>query len=120
MERCVELPALFNNYLSLFDDVPTCSHSIEHDIDVGDAQPIRQRFYRVSEQKRQVMEKEIKYMVDSNIAQLSSSSWASPCLLVDKADKSSRFCTDYRKVNRVTKPDAFPLPCIEDCVDHMG
>ena len=74
----VELSALINNYLCLFDDVPTCAHLIEHDIDVGDAQPIPQRFYRVSEQKRQVMEKEIKYMLDNNIAKPSSSSWASP------------------------------------------
>ena len=118
--QCVELSALINNYLCLFGDVPTCTHLIEHDIDVGDAQPIHQRFYRVSEQKRQVMEKEIKYMLDNNIAKLSSSSWASPCLLVDKADKSPRFCTDYHKVNRVTKPDAFPLPLIEDCMDQVG
>ena len=32
---------------------------------------------------------------------------------MDKADKSPRFCTDYRKVNRVTKPDAFPLPRVD-------
>ena len=31
-----------------------------------------------------------------------------------------RFCTDYRKVNMVTKPDSFPLPRIEDCVDRVG
>ena len=39
---------------------------------------------------------------------------------MDKADKSPRFCTDYRKVNRVTKPDAFPLPRMENCVDQVG
>ncbi len=50
--------------------------------DVGDAQPIRQHFYRVSEEKRKVMEKEIEYMLDNHIAEPSSSSWASPCLLV--------------------------------------
>lgn len=32
--------------------------------------------------------------------------YAFPCLLVDKSDKSPHFCTDYRKVNGVTKPDA--------------
>lgn len=37
-----------------------------------------------------------------------------------KADKSPRFCTDYRKVNAVTKPDAYPLPQIEDCIDWVG
>ena len=37
-------------------------------------------------------------MLDNNIAVPSFSSWASPSLLVDKSDKSPRFCTDYRKV----------------------
>ena len=31
-----------------------------------------------------------------------------------------RFCTDFRKVNCVTKSDCFPLPRIEDCIDSIG
>ncbi|KAG1935376.1 gag-pol fusion protein [Pimephales promelas] len=46
--------------------------------------------------------------------------WASPCLLVRKPDGSVRFCTDCRKVNTVTRPDSFPLPRVEDCVDQVG
>lgn len=30
------------------------------------------------------------------------------------------FCNDYRKVNAITKPDSFPLPRMDDCVDCMG
>ena len=29
-------------------------------------------------------------------------------------------CTDYRKVNSVTKPDSFPIPRIDDCIDKVG
>lgn len=86
-ERCTELSALVNEYLCLVIDVPTRTHLIEHDID---AQPVHQHFYRVSEEKRRVMEREIKYKLDNNIAEPSSSSWASPWLLVDKADKSPK------------------------------
>ncbi len=32
----------------------------------------------------------------------------------------SPFRTDFRKVNSVTKPDLFPLPRMEDCVDQVG
>lgn len=42
------------------------------------------------------------------------------CLLVPKPDRSSRFCTDYRKVNALTKADSFSLPHMEDCVDRVG
>lgn len=41
-------------------------------------------------------------------------------MLVPKSDGSVRFCTDYRKVNSVTKADSFPLPRMEDCVDKVG
>ena len=44
----------------------------------------------------------------------------SPCLLVNKPDGSFRFCTDYRKVNAVTKPDSFPLPRVDGCIDQVG
>ncbi len=46
-------------------------------------------------------------MLENGIAVPSCSSWASPCLLVRKADSTYRFCTDYRKLNAITKPDAF-------------
>ena len=41
-------------------------------------------------------------------------------MLVPKADGTWRFCTDFRKVNNVTKSDCFPLPMVEFCVDHIG
>ncbi|XP_027894500.1 uncharacterized protein LOC114157600 [Xiphophorus couchianus] len=119
-EGVAELTAMFNEYRCLFGDVPSRTHLIQHDIDVGEARPIRQRFYRISVEKRKVMDGEIRYMLDNGIAEPSASSWASPCLLVEKADKSFRFCTDYRKVNMVTKSDAYPMPRMEDCVDQVG
>ncbi len=30
------------------------------------------------------------------------------------------FCTDFRRVNAITKPDSYPLPRMEDCVDRVG
>ena len=54
------------------------------------------------------------------IAELSCSSWASPCVLVSKPDKIFRPYTDFRKVNNITKPDSYPLPRMEDCVGQVG
>nr|XP_055071458.1 uncharacterized protein LOC129451930 [Misgurnus anguillicaudatus] len=115
-----ELTKLVFDFPSLFADVPTRTHLIQHDVDVGDARPIRQRFYRVPMSKRKVLESEVQYMLENEIAVPSCSSWASPCLLVKKPDSTYRFCTDYRKLNAITKPDAFPLPRMEDCVDQVG
>ena len=59
-------------------------------------------------------------MLKNEIIEPTHSDWSSPCLLVPKSDGSSRFCTDYRKVNEVTKTDTHPLPRMEDCIDHVG
>ena len=39
---------------------------------------------------------------------------------MSKPAKSYRLCTDYRKVNNVTKADSFPIARIEDCIDKIG
>lgn len=93
---------------------------LQHDIDVSDSTLIKQHPYRVNPIKRQLMQKEIEYLLTNGLAVPSSSSWSSPCLLVPKVDLTPRFCTDYRKVNSVTKSGSFPLPRIEDCIDRAG
>lgn len=111
---------IINSSLGLFSDIPTRTQVLEHDIDVGDHSPIKQSAYRVNPVKRKIMEAEVKYLVENGLAVPSSSAWSSPCLLVPKSDGTQRFCTDYRKVNAVTKPDSFPLPLMEDCIDKVG
>ena len=59
-------------------------------------------------------------MTEHGIAEPSYSAWSSPCILVPKPDGTYRFCTDYRKVNSLTKVDSFPLPRMDDCVDRVG
>ena len=115
-----ELAALIQEFPGLFGDTPSCTHLIEHDIDIGDAKPIKQRFYRVNADKRNYLEAEVDYMLTNDIAEPCTSSWASPCILVPKPDGTFRFCSDFRKVNNVTKPDSFPLPRMEDCIDQVG
>lgn len=110
----------FPKFPILFGDTPSRTHLIEHDVDVGDALPIRQHFYRGPIEKQRAVEAEVQYLLDNDLAKPSCSSWASPCLLVKKSDNSYRLCTDYQKVNTITKPDAFPLPQVEDCVDQVG
>lgn len=60
------------------------------------------------------MKNELEYLLNNGVAVHGHSPWSSPCLLVQKSE-SLPFCTDYYKVNSVTKAD--PLPCTEDCVE---
>ena len=105
---------------SFFPDIPSCTSVIEHDIDVGEASPIKQHAYRVNPRKREWLQKEVDYLLANNLAEPSYSAWSSPCLLVNKPDGTHHFCTDYRRLNSVTKPDCYPLPRCDDCVDRVG
>ena len=37
-----------------------------------------------------------------------------------KKNEKMRFCGDYRKLNAVTKKDTYPLPLINEIIDHLN
>jgi len=39
--------------------------------------------------------------------------------MVKKKDETFRFCIDYRRVNAVSKKDAYPIPDIQDALDNL-
>ena len=59
-------------------------------------------------------------MEEAGIIRRSYSPWASPVVIVGKKGGEKRFCVDYRKLNAVTKVDAYPLPRIDDLLDSLG
>ena len=58
-------------------------------------------------------------MLESGVIEPSDSPWASPVCLVRKKDGTFRFCVDYRRVNAVSRRDAFPIPDIHDALDNL-
>ena len=58
-------------------------------------------------------------MLERGVVEPSASPWASPIVLVRKKDESTRFCVDYRKLNDVTRKDAYPLPRIDATLDTL-
>ena len=115
-----ELAEAITQYREVFPDVPSKTNFIEHDVDVGDSAPIKQHPYRVSPMKKELLDKEVQYMLKNDIIEESQSNWSSPCILVPKHDGGFRFCTDFRKVNDKTKSDSFPIPRIADFIDQIA
>jgi len=59
-------------------------------------------------------------MLKAGVIEPSCSSWTSNLVVVAKKDGSLRFCVDYRKLNSVTRRDAYPLPSIDECLDALS
>nr|XP_043896825.1 uncharacterized protein LOC122778793 [Solea senegalensis] len=93
-----DIVSLMRSHPSLFNDVPSSTNVLKHDIDVGSASPIKQHAYRCPLAKRELMKKEANYLLENGLAVPSCSPWSSPCLLAPKSDGTPRFCTDYRKI----------------------
>lgn len=66
------------------------------------------------------MEKLVHEMLDVGIINDSTSSFASPIVMVKKKDRSWRLCVDYRLVNQLTIKDMLPIPIIKEPLDELG
>jgi transposase InsO family protein/predicted aspartyl protease len=64
-----------------------------------------------------------EYLIDNlnrGFIEGSNYPFASPVLFVKKADGSLRFCIDYRKLNLLTRKDAYPLPRIDELLTRVS
>ena len=59
-------------------------------------------------------------MITNGIVEQPDEPWSSPVVLAKKKDGSLRFCVDYRKVNVITRKDAYPFPRVDDTLDTLG
>ena len=123
MDQRSKLERLVCSYANVFavpDGQLGCTDRIRHTIDTGDARPIRQVPRWLAASQREIAEKEINKMLDQGTIEPSDSPWAAPIVLVAKKDGTTRFCVDYRKLNNVTRKDAFPLPRIDETLDTLS
>ena len=87
---------------------------LQHRIYTGDAPPICQQFRRMCPQKKQGLWALLVEMLSKEIIQPTSRLMVLAGGTGTEKDGTSRFCGDYRKVNSVTRKDAYPLPRIND------
>ena len=92
---------------------------VEHEIDTVDAGPIKLSPYRLAPGKTTVVKQELDDMLSRNIIRPSKSPHSAPIVLATKKDGSKILCVDFTKLNEVARKDAFPLPRIDQVLDHL-
>jgi len=107
-----------DTFASLSTDLGFCP-LVEHDIDTGEARPIKQSPRRPPIAAREAEDEILNEMLETGVIEPSNSSWASPVCLVKKKVGTFRFCIDYRRVNAVSKKDAYSIPDIQDALDNL-
>jgi hypothetical protein len=77
------------------------------------AVPDRMAAHELAELKKRLGE-----LQRSGFIRPSSSPWGATVLFVEKKDKSTRMCVDYRSLNEVTIKNKYPFPRIDDLFDQ--
>uniref|UniRef100_A0A2N9FEI3 Reverse transcriptase n=1 Tax=Fagus sylvatica TaxID=28930 RepID=A0A2N9FEI3_FAGSY len=121
-EICAPIRELVEEFPQVFEEPeglpPKRNH--EHQILLKQGVPPHfQRPYRYPHYQKTEIEKIVQDLLDSGCVRPSQSPFASPVLLVRKADGSWRMCVDYRGLNKETVKDKFPIPVVDELLDEL-
>ena len=90
------------------------SYLTEHNIEIGNASPIKHFPRRLPNALQQGVEEQVRDMLRNEVIKHSNLPWASPFVLVRKKDCTWHFCVKCRKVNDTSVQEAYPLPHVSD------
>ena len=119
-EQVQELQELLDQFQGVFQSLPGHTHITEHQIITGDARPVRLAPYRVPHALQGPVQQELEEMLAHGIIERSKSDWAFPLVVVRKKDSSLRLCVDFRRLNVLSKMDAYPMPRVDDLIDRVS
>lgn len=99
---------------------PGLTHMISHHVtsEAGKVVclPLRRRPYHLE----RILEDEVTAMLCLGVIEPSHSPWRSHPVMVPKPDGSVRVCIDFRKVNEVSRFDAYPMPVVPGLLQCLG
>ncbi|GJW02533.1 putative reverse transcriptase domain-containing protein [Tanacetum coccineum] len=96
------------------------ARQVEFQIDlVPGVAPVVRTPYRLTPAEIQELSTQLQELSDRKFIRPISSHWRSPVLFVKKKDGSFRMCIDYRKLNKFTMKNRYPLPRIDDLFDQL-
>jgi hypothetical protein len=111
-------------YPGLLDETgekPRTTKGTKHRINTGNAKPVGCRYNRrYSKKERDIIMEQVTKMEKAGVVRASDSPWSAPVVLVKKKNGGTRFCIDFRELNKVTVKDQYPLPRVDDALDCLS
>ena len=119
-EQKKELSALLKKYSDVFQDRPGKALVKPISISTGSNRPVTTYPYRTPNRWKDKIQDEIDTLLEAGIIEPSTSPWASPIVPVPKPGGDVRMCVDYRKLNKITETDIYPLPRVEKILEEVS
>nr|GEY78165.1 putative reverse transcriptase domain-containing protein [Tanacetum cinerariifolium] len=112
---------IVRDFLKVFlEDLPELSpiRQVEFQINlVPGATPITRAPYRLAHLEMQSTQ--LRELSNKGFIRLSFSPWGALVLFFKQKDGSLRMCIDYRKLNKLTIKNRYPLPRVDDLFDQL-
>jgi hypothetical protein len=118
-----QLTGLLQQYEDIFQEPKELPppRDVDHQIPLQNAgEIVNSRPYRLSFSQKNTMEALILELLKNKLIQPSAIPYSSPAILVKKKDDTWRLCIDYRKLNKITVKNEYPIPIIEDLQDELN
>ena len=118
-----KIEKLFYDYQDVFSksDLDTgYTETVKHRINLTDSEPVNLPYRRIPPNQFQEVKQHIRELLQRDIIRESTSAYASPIVIVRKKNNEIRLCVDYRRLNKKTVRDAFPLPRVEESFDCLN
>ncbi|GJR20393.1 putative reverse transcriptase domain-containing protein [Tanacetum coccineum] len=122
-EKRLEDVTIVQDFLEVFPEdllglSPT--RQVEFQIDlIPGAAPVARAPYRLTPSEMKELSEQLQELSDKGFIRPNSSPWGDPVLFVKKKDGSFRMCIGYRKLNKLTVKNRYPLPRIHDLFDQL-
>ena len=89
---------------------------------IENSEVVNTRQYRLAQTEAQKADEIVKEMLKDDIIRPSMSPYNSPIVMVTKKDSTVRFCIDFRKLNKVSKTQSYPMTKLTpySCFDELG
>jgi len=116
------VPSKYHKFANVFSKIkakalpPHCPYDLKINLEEG-AQPLVGPIYSLSASEQEALKEFIEENLNTGFIRPTSSLHGAPVLFVKKKDGSLHLCVDFRRLNRISKKDRYPLLLISDLLD---